>query len=283
MDGVNAALARKGAGFGVRSSEKFVNNSVRKAGITLLTDRQISPVFYPPESWLQNATDDEVADRLIDLDADAGTKDIDIPEILSEDFILANVHPRLYGEANRGEMDKLGRVYTNFLDMIIAYYVVIPAMSGEDGVSSIAVTKDLLESAGLTVDDIHDRSIANMDGEIQVRPVSEVMSSFIGVELPVEDMAVPELMLVSNRTTVYGASAILSQEAQCRLCEILGSEWYILPSSIHECLTLSKCMVDDVSELIEMVTSINQDHVSNEDRLTDAVYMFRNGAIEKVE
>ncbi len=282
--GINEALKRRGAGFGVRHTGTFKNNGVRKEGYTLDTGRSISPVFYPPEEWLQEATDDEVADRLIDIDADAddGTKDINLHSILEADYILSNVKPRLYGAGNREDMDSLERAYMEYLDFLIGYYVEIPEMSYEDGVSSISITRSLMEETGLSVEELHIAAIANLTSDYKLQSMIDLMNEFFGLDEMEEAFKISNMMVVTNSKGIYGAACILSEKVQEELTEILGETYIILPSSIHEVLAIPFSLVDNVAELLDMVTSINADVVQQADILTDSVYLYKDGSIQKV-
>ena len=284
-DGINAALNRKGAGFGVHVTENFKNNG-RRAGYMLDSGRAISPVMYPTEELLASS-DDELADRIIalDADADADTKDIDFTSMLQRDYILSHVMPRLYGAENRGDLDDLGRTYSEIEDLLIGYYVVIDQMSNEEGVSSISVTDPLIEEAKITPEELHEAAFRNISEDYIVRTMSDVMGDFLGLEEigDMRDIEIPELLIVSNSKYIYGAAACLSKIVQDNLREILGDEYVILPSSIHEVICVPMELADEVSELAEMVSSINSSNsVSAIDKLTDSVYQVKNGDFHKV-
>lgn len=283
--GINEALARKGAGFGVHRTSSFKNNGVMQDGFCLDTGRSISPVIYPPKEWIQNATDEEIADRLIDIDADAdeNTKNINLQAALEADYILSHVKPRLYGLSNREDMDKLERSYTEFLDLLVGYYIEISEMTNDDGVSSISLTTPLIEQTGLSLDEVHTAALANLNDDYSIRNLSDIIGEFLGLDEVDKDLETPELMIITNSKGVYGAACILSERVQQELTEILGSSsWVCLPSSIHETIVTPLSLASDISELLEMVTSINADVVQPVDRLTDSVYLYKNGAIQKV-
>lgn len=283
--GINEALARKGAGFGVHATANFKNNGVKRAGYMLDSGRAISPVMYPTEELLASS-DDELADRIIalDADADADTKDIDFTSMLQRDYILSHVMPRLYGAENRGDLDDLGRTYSEVEDLLIGYYVVIDQMSNEEGVSSISVTDPLIEKAEITPEELHEAALRNISEDYIVRSMSDVMSDFFGLGGVGEmgDIEMPELLIISNSKYVYGAAACLSKDVQDKLTEILGDEYVILPSSIHEVIAVPMGLASEISELAEMVSSINSNTVSAIDKLTDSVYQVKNGDFHKV-
>lgn len=83
----------------------------------------------------------------------------------------------------------------------------------------------------------------------------------------------PKMYIISNASKVNGASAIVYSDALQQVAEMMGSDLYILPSSIHEVLAVS---VEDreLEDLEEMVRSVNQTDVSPEEVLSDNVYKY---------
>ena len=66
---------------------------------------------------------------------------------------------------------------------------------------------------------------------------------------------------------------MLYEEGLHGLAEKLGSDLYIMPSSIHEVIAVSANM-GDPNELAEMVAEINMDQVSLDERLSNQVYHY---------
>lgn len=79
---------------------------------------------------------------------------------------------------------------------------------------------------------------------------------------------------MTNESGIDGAAAIACPEVLKAVQKQIGEDFYILPSSIHETLILPKSQTDDVEGLKQMVSSINEQEVEPEDRLTDQVYEF---------
>lgn len=82
------------------------------------------------------------------------------------------------------------------------------------------------------------------------------------------------LSVLSNESGIDGAALIACPEVLKAVQKELGEAFYILPSSIHETLILPKSSADDVEDLKQMVSSINEAEVAPEDRLSDNVYEF---------
>ena len=56
--------------------------------------------------------------------------------------------------------------------------------------------------------------------------------------------------------------------------EKLGDDYYVLPSSIHECMILPAGLRPDPKELQDMVREINLTQVEPEEILADSVYRY---------
>ena len=82
-----------------------------------------------------------------------------------------------------------------------------------------------------------------------------------------------------------GAGLILQEDLMQQIGEIVGGDFYILPSSCHEVLVIPESMGMDVKELSAMVQQVNETEVSTEDRLSDHVqhYDSKEAVMENVE
>ncbi len=86
-----------------------------------------------------------------------------------------------------------------------------------------------------------------------------------------------KLYLISNESRLYGATALLYGDYLKELHNGLGSDFYIFPSSVHECLILPKsapCSIKRPEKMLEMVESINDHFVDEKDVLSDSVYYY---------
>lgn len=81
------------------------------------------------------------------------------------------------------------------------------------------------------------------------------------------------MIIVSNIAKFYGASAILNQEVMGRISDALQEDFYILPSSVHECIVVPKSM-QPLEALQDMVQEVNRTEIAPEEWLSDDVYQF---------
>jgi hypothetical protein len=278
-NGINEALRSKGAEFRVVYISSFKNNTVCD-GYNLVTEgKSVSPVIYYSEEWWSN-DDEEIAEYLIHQSKNVPDKEVDVKEIMQPAFILENVLPRLFGENNREKMLLHDRAFVSVLDFLVGFYVPVQSISSDDSLASIPVTKSLLNEVGLKVEEILKKAIENVSRQSKVMDMLSLLGDMAGVpeELVREEQS-PHMIVVTNEQFVNGAACILSTDVQKKVEQILGDEFNVLPSSIHECICVP---VMDKDTLLSMVKSVNATYVRKSDRLTDSVYLYRKGKFEKV-
>ena len=133
----------------------------------------------------------------------------------------------------------------------------------------INVNHALLKVFNKTREELLMTAKQNMNRLLPLRIIK--MSEMLGVPtLPEES----ELLICTNSEKSYGASGVLYDELGKHLEYEEDTDYYIIPSSIHETLLL-KCRDygDDPSELKEIVRSVNMSEaVSASEYLSDSVY-----------
>ena len=92
----------------------------------------------------------------------------------------------------------------------------------------------------------------------------------------VDDTQLGEMIAIinmSNSQKYFGASAVLDTKKLDEICEIMGDDLIILPSSIHEVLIIS-AEGHDPKELCQIVHDVNSSCVSPEEVLSENVYLY---------
>ena len=100
-----------------------------------------------------------------------------------------------------------------------------------------------------------------------------------GMPPEIADMMIAEMpedqqmYVISNDKGINGAVSMLYEDGLHDLAEKLGSDLFILPSSVHEVIAISANM-GDPNELAAMVTEINMGQVALDERLSNQVYHY---------
>lgn len=88
---------------------------------------------------------------------------------------------------------------------------------------------------------------------------------------------VPEkarVYVISNEYEFFGASALLYSDVIGEVVDRIGTDCYILPSSVHDLVVLSTDVFFETDKLLQLVKQTNTEHVRLTDRLSDNVYVY---------
>ena len=158
------------------------------------------------------------------------------------------------------------------------------------GISSTPVTNDMLKMYGIREEQLFDDAmvsspkvntpeIVNMD-ELMAGMYREQyeMMGYNDEEIArmLEDMPHAEIpmIVVTNEDRVNGAATIFYPGVMDEIGENLGSNFFVLPSSLHETIVVPDNGNMDFKALLAMVTEINATEVDTRDKLTDQVYHY---------
>ena len=82
------------------------------------------------------------------------------------------------------------------------------------------------------------------------------------------------MYVLTNKQKMFGAGVIFYPGILELIESILGDHFYILPSSVHECILVPEKGNYTQEELVSMVTEINEEHVEPGEVLADQVYYY---------
>jgi len=174
--------------------------------------------------------------------------------------------------------------HREFNDCSVVYRLLI--QNEGDGITTVLVSDDMMNGYNMTEQELFDRARENTKKLMPpvIKPLSEVLMNYMPEEMkelfgatgaPETPMFEPEeeLWIISNKTGVNGAVQILYAENLQQVADKVGNDIYILPSSIHECICVSKNKMDPI-ELQDMVREVNMGVVDIADRLSNQVYLY---------
>ena len=176
--------------------------------------------------------------------------------------------------------------HREFEDLAIVYRWNIG--SDSMGTYTNLVNNDLAKKEGLTENDLYNAANKNTKElfPVLVKNMNEVISEIIFgdselsgemeeefKEVMMETQDERSMYVITNESKLFGAASMLYEEPLHELAEKIGSDLYILPSSIHEVIAVSADF-GSPDELAEMVYEINMDQVDISDRLSNQVYCY---------
>lgn len=207
-----------------------------------------------------------------------------VPEAC-RDFSLLGAEKRLMMELVNTEQNRemlAGMPHREFHDLSIIYRFV----SGSDStaVYSTMISSGTADLIGMDEQQLYEAAFANTREifPLKIYTMTEILREiFIAEGNPGElaDMMIGEmgpeemLYIVTNEKRTFGAASILYGDGLQELAESIGTDLYVLPSSVHEVIAVSTS-VGSAEELARMVCEVNMEQVSPEDRLSDQVYLY---------
>ena len=100
----------------------------------------------------------------------------------------------------------------------------------------------------------------------------EMMETFFDMNV-YEDSAFP-MYVATNVFKMNGACILLYDGVLKKFAEKIGSDFYILPSSVHEVIFVPANGDMDARYLIQMVKEVNATEVAPDEVLSDNVYIY---------
>lgn len=178
--------------------------------------------------------------------------------------------------------------HREFQDLSVIYRYVVA--QDEQGVASFKVTNAIMEQVGMTPEELFQCAAENTKKMFppKIASMEDVMIDMVRGDGISDEMAdemaeifgtlkepKESMWLIGNISGVNGAVSMLYDENLQRLAEKMGTDLYIIPSSVHEVLAVSVEMGSgNPEELAEMVQQINMSAVELEDRLSNNVYHY---------
>ncbi len=288
IDAVKERLAEQGSDMNVSVNEvKKLNESYEamtvtpegaRVGVNIGIER-----FY--DAYDEGRPFDEVVDKAIDtinhginerpdFDIDSFTDYSQMKEKLAMEVVSAETNKEMLENVPHKDLE----------DMAVVYRFVLE--SNDEGRASILVTNQILETMGVTPEQLHADAleIAPQIKPAEIKGMSEVMAEMMGIEqaemLGIAPVA-PEdeqLFVATVPDKTHGAGVLAYQDFMDQAAERVGGDFYILPSSIHEVLIVPDNGRMDLKDLEAMVRDVNATQVAPADKLTDSVYHYDSQA-----
>ena len=176
--------------------------------------------------------------------------------------------------------------HRNFEDLSVVYRA-ITGITG-NGVSGFLITNDIAEAEGLTEEELYKYAYENTKKlfpfkseriEVLMRRLmrkwgadeNEIKEAFPGYTKTPEK---ERIYVLTNRHDFFGANALLYSDVIAQVAEKIGTDCYILPSSVHDLIILSTETYLKERKLANIVKTTNSESVRPSERLSDSVYLY---------
>ena len=228
----------------------------------------------------QDLSLEDILDEIAAVRMESDVVGFSVDQITDWNKAKALVFPKLVNKADNEEL-LAERPNVGFAENLAVTYAVEikdDSIVRNGSKASAPVTNQMLESWGITVEELDRTARENINGKGQFKTMREVLIEMMGGNVP-EFMLPPEeedpsMFVLSNDDKINGAAALLDDGMLEDISNRLGGDFTILPSSIHEVIILPQNISQSRNELRDMVVDVNSTQVAPEERLSDNVYRY---------
>lgn len=255
------------------------NNGILENAVVILKEgERIAPTIYLREfysAWKDGKrTMEEISGEILRQNA-CQEKEVDFSLDSFENYEKAR--GQVYFKLINYEMNKmlLTKIpYIAYLDLAIVFYYRLERGKFQGATMllhncNLAVWKinsrQLLEDAVMNTSRKLPYSFQGMDALIRELSGDENQELHTGEEI---------MYVLSNQEKYFGAAALLYPHLLSHISQIFRKNFYVLPSSVHECILVPDQGQYSKIELTRMVREVNQTQVEEDEILSDQVYYY---------
>ena len=261
--------------------ESYVGISVQPEGAAAAATFNVNPAY---EQYRANETNERtIIDGIVtDVKRTASSfPAFELSDIMDyekvKDHLMMQVVP-----AERNQ-DMLADIpHRTVEDIAVVYRIELP--DHPERSATTLVTNRLLEQYGITSEQLHEDALSaqTKNHPPVFRNMSDMMAEMSGGMM---DLTESPIWVATVKGGQYGAAVIQIPEFMEKTAEQLGGDFFILPSSVHECLFILDDGSYDRKELEDMVQNVNATEASEAEFLSDSVYHYDSKAhiFEKAE
>lgn len=262
------------------------NNVVFDSMVIMAEDHFLSPNFYLQyyyRLYLQGQSVEEIAEIIYLSYENTLEREEEYKFDLSLEECRDKIVFRLVSWQSNEEL--LENVpYVPYLDMAVTFHCMV--VDEGDEVGMIRVTNDLQNKWDMDIEELFKIALINTMDVFPSR-IDTMQDTLIQVTSEIkgelEDFDFDDFVnynenymtyVVTNKRGIDGAAVILYPGLLLEIYQKMSTNYYLLPSSIHEMLAIPEYCDLHPQDLVEMVRSVNEQYVSEEEILSNHVYYF---------
>ncbi len=265
------------------------NGKVKKGLLIEAPGVNVSPTIYL-EEFYHRYLDGELVDelvqdilnfyRIVKCDRSMDTNDIEHYDTIQDKIVFKLVHT----EKNRELLE--GVPHIELLDLSIVFYVLLDVNS--QGTATMTVNNEHLQYWDVTADELLALARKNVTRLLPAelftmqQAVDEILRAVPGKRknLLIESVTEADdfMYVLSNPIRSFGAACIIYPDVLDMAGQVLGEDYYVLPSSVHEVVLVPASKGMKPEDMNAMVTEINQTQVAEEEILSNHAYLYQREA-----
>lgn len=271
----------------VESQESYKNNChLTGLSIKKNTDQPsaVTPIIYLDDILkLYNNEEIEMEDvykEIADIRIKAKGCDIigdEIKTINNYEKIKEYIRPRLI---NANMNDELLKTIPHTIKENLAIIYYIEFDKEVEQVYSVLIKNELLDIYNISLEELNRKAFENIEDDYIIEDIAEILKSItpnIEEFLPPFDAVYSRMYVVTNNKKLHGASTIFNKKCIEELRNVVKSDFYIIPSSIHEVIAV-KLTADITGEdqLQSIVSEVNNTQVPQNEILSYNIYRIND-------
>lgn len=266
-----------GADFNLTLNEVTKNNGVKLFGLTIKHKNcDIAPTVYMEPFYqacieqdcfdIERITDEMVTTyhRLVNntpQDVNFIVENFKDFEKVKNQIVLRLINSK----SNKELLENIP--HFKFLDMAIGFHYILDSKDNNPG--CIVITNDIMKMWNTTPDEL--LTLAKENSPKICSAIHGYMHEFL--PLPPSD-----LYIITNQKNYYGAAVILYSDTLKEISNNLGGDFFLMPSSVHDCIALATHSYDDgiKENLKSMISAVNQNDVAETEFLSKNLYYYNS-------
>ena len=290
----------------VETHKIYKNNGILLQSVCVLSpEKNIAPTIYLNDFFELYETGEpfnQIFRSIVDcIDRNQIAKNLNVDFFLNYQQLKTRLVYRLIHRSRNEELLKQVP-YIPFHDLAIVCHCLI--LNETIGTGSILIHHHHLETWGITEKELFQDAEEN---SLRLEPyslvsmtdvVKDIMRNIVAeqveeicreypvnkekmIEGALHDMVTElvhspiSMMVLTNTSRYYGAACLVYPQVLEEIGEKLGTDFYVLPSSVHEVIVLPVSDEGEETYLNEMIQEINQTQVEKEEWLADHAYLYQ--------
>ncbi len=243
-------------------------------------ERKITPIIYLEEFfefWEKGIPMCNLVDKILESCRDCACHiSVENDFFMTYEDIKQHIYYKLINyEKNREFLRQVP--HRRILDLAMVFYY---RLEDVEPMATILIQDNHLKMWNITVDELQENAYKYTC--LYLPALFMTMAQAMQMEDEWDSDGEIPMYVLTNKEKQFGAATILYPGILEQAEVLLGERFYILPSSIHECILISADTTYSQKELTEMVTEINQSHVDEREVLSNQAYYYskNSGRIE---
>ena len=278
-----------GTGYAVEVHEVVKNNDLCLTGLVIRNESSnLAPAIYLESYYEMHQNGESLENVCAEIirvyEANRVGTDFDITSITDFNKVKDRICYKLIN-AKYNEQMLADVAYIKFHDLAIVFYILVS--SDADGMATTNVKTALLERWNISKAELFNIAVENTQKMFRGRVCSieeSMMELFVSqpdeeakyvfYDLFADAEAMIPMYVCSNSEKFYGAGVMLYNGLLKAFADKIDSNFYILPSSVHEVLFVPVTVGMDIEEMKYIVRAINAVEVAEDEVLSDNIYYY---------